>query len=405
MSADDRLERYADLIVRVGANVQPGQDVFVNGEVEHAELMRAVVRASWRAGAKRVDVGYRDAHARKAMIEHADDEVLTESPSWQQARLDAALAGGAWIGIIGEAEPELFAGLDQGRVGRTRPVDLTRRYYEAVNRKELNWTLAAHPTPGQAQSMFGEPDVERLWEAVAFAVRLDEDDPVQAWREHVARLKRRCEALDALDLDSVRFRGSGTELTVGVLEGAHWRGGSIRTQSGIEHVPNVPTEEVFTLPDRRRTEGTVRSTRPLALGGTVVRDLELEFEAGRAVDVRASTGEDAVRAQLATDDSAAYLGEVALVDGESRVGRTGLTFFDTLFDENATCHIAYGTGILVALDAPPDASPDELRARGINASAVHTDFMIGGPEVEVDGITRDGRTVPLLREDVWQLQE
>jgi aminopeptidase len=162
---------------------------------------------------------------------------------------------------------------------------------------------------------------------------------------------------------------------------------------------------VFTLPDLRRTEGTVRSTRPLALGGTVVRDLELRFEGGRIVDVSASAGADAVRGQLDVDESASYLGEVALVDGTSRVGQTGLTFFDTLFDENATCHIAYGTGVLFALDGASDAPPEELRARGINVSAVHTDFMIGGPDVDVDGVTRDGRDVPLLRDDVWQLGE
>jgi aminopeptidase len=253
--------------------------------------------------------------------------------------------------------------------------------------------------------MFGEPDVERLWEAVAFAVRLDEDDPVAAWREHVARLRRRTEQLNALELDVVRFAGPGTDLTVGLLSESRWCGGSIRTAGGIEHLPNMPTEEVFTLPDLRRTEGEVRSTRPLALGGSVVRDLELRFENGRVSDVRASAGAEAVRGQLAVDEWAGALGEVALVDGTSRVGKAGVTFFDTLFDENATCHIAYGTGVLFALDGPREGSPDDLRARGVNVSAVHTDFMIGGPEVDVDGVTRDGRTVPLLREDEWQLRD
>ena len=251
--------------------------------------------------------------------------------------------------------------------------------------------------------MFGEPDLERLWEAVAYCTRLDEHDPVEAWREQTRRLRRRAELLDSLELDAVRFSGPGTDLTVGLLQDSRWRGGGMTTRDGIDHVPNLPTEEVFTCPDLRRAEGTVRSTRPLALGGTVVRDLELRFEDGRAVDVSASAGGDAVRAQLAADDSAAALGEVALVDGTSRVGRTGLTFFDTLYDENATCHIAYGTAVLFALAEVPDASPDELRERGVNVSVVHTDFMVGGPQVDVDGITRDGRTVPLLREDEWQL--
>jgi aminopeptidase len=398
----DRIDRYADLIVRVGANVQPGQTVFVNAALEHAELVRAVARSAYRAGAPWVDVRYSDAHLRKAMVELAPEEVLTASHPWDLARMEAALDG-AVIGLLGEAEPDLLADVDQERVGKARPVELNARYFQAVNARRMNWTLAAHPTPGQARAIFGEPDVERLWEAVAFAVRLDEDDPVEAWREHTARLKRRTQQLDALELDAVRFRGPGTDLTIGLLPESRWRGGGIATASGIEHVPNVPTEEVFTLPDLRRTEGTVRSTRPLALGGTVVRDLEVRFEGGRIVDVSASAGADAVRGQLDVDEAASYLGEVALVDGTSRVGQTGLTFFDTLFDENATCHIAYGTGVLFALEDAPDAPPEELRARGINASAVHTDFMIGGPEVDVDGVTSDGRIVPLLREDVWQL--
>ena len=399
----DRLQRYADLIVHVGANVQPGQVVHLNSPLEHAELVRAVTRAAYAAGARYVDVAYLDPHVRKAFIELAPEEELTESHSWQLTRLESMIEGGAQIGIIGEAEPDLFADVDQERVGKARPLELNRRYLAAVNDRKLNWTLAAHPTAGQAEAMFDEPDVERLWEAVAFCTRLDEADPVAAWRDHTAHLRRRAGQLDALELDAVHFSGPGTDLTIGLLPDSRWRGGGLTTTAGVDHVPNLPTEEVFTCPDLRRTEGIVRSTRPLALGGTVVRDLELRFDGGRAVDVSASAGGDAVRAQLVADEWAPALGEVALVDGTSRVGRTGLTFYDTLYDENATCHIAYGTAVLFALAEVPEASPDELRERGVNVSVVHTDFMIGGPEVAVDGITRDGRNVPLLREDEWQL--
>jgi aminopeptidase len=234
-------------------------------------------------------------------------------------------------------------------------------------------------------------------------VRLDEPDPVAAWRGHLRRLQARARQLDELALDALRFTGPGTDLTVGLLAGARWDGGGVETPAGIHHVPNVPTEEVFTCPDWRRTEGTVRSRRPLALGGALVRDLELRFEGGEIVDVSASTGADAVRGQLQVDEFAKRLGEVALVDGSSRVGDTGLTFFDTLFDENATCHIAYGASVTFGIDGTADLPPDELRARGINVSAVHTDFMIGGPEVAVDGITADGNNLPILRENEWQL--
>ncbi len=398
----DRIDRYADLVVRIGANVQPGQTLFVNAMLEHAELARALTRAAYRAQARYVDVRYHDPYVRRAMIELASDEVLQASPDWVLERIDD-LPGNAVASIVGEAEPELFADLDQERVGKARPVEMVRRALKAQSARLVNWTIAALPNAGWAEQVFGEPDVERLWEAVTLTVRLDEPDPVAAWRAHTDRLRRRCDALDELALDALRFCGPGTDLTVGLLPESRWIGGGIQTAGGIAHVPNLPTEEVFTCPDWRRTEGTVRSTRPLALGGTIVRDLELRFQAGRAVEVKASAGADAVQGQLHSDAWADRLGEVALVDGDSRVGKTGLTFCNTLFDENATCHIAYGAAVMFSAPALQALEPEELRERGANVSSMHTDFMIGGPEVAVDGITRDGREIPLLREDVWQL--
>ena len=305
--------------------------------------------------------------------------------------------------IAGDPEPELLADLDQDRVGKARPLDAVKRQLKAQNDRTVNWTIAAFPTEGQATQMFGSPDVERLWDAVAHSVRLDEDDPVAAWREHTERLRSRREQLDGYAFDAIHFAGPGTDLTVGLIPGGRWSGGGLETVSGITHIANIPTEEVFACPDWRRTEGTVRSTRPLQLGGTIVRDLDMRFDGGEAVEVRASAGEEAVRGQMKIDDFAKRLGEVALVDGTSRVGQTGLTYFDTLFDENATCHIAYGSAVTFGIDGIEDLGPDELRERGINVSSVHTDFMIGGAEVAVDGITADGETVPILRDDRWQL--
>jgi aminopeptidase len=400
----DRLDRYATLIVRVGANVQPGQSVFVTALVEHAPLVRALARAGYEAGAERVDVRYVDNHVRRAVIEHAREELLTETTPWLMARTEAIAAGGALIMIAGDPEPELLSDLDPERVGRHRPVDAANRQLKAQNERAVNWSIAAFPTEGQARQVFGEPDLERLWEAVAHTVRLDEPDPVAAWREHTETLRHRCDQLNAHAFDAIRFTGPGTDLTVGLLPGARWLGGGIETVGGIKHVANLPTEEVFACPDWRRTEGTVRSTRPLSLGGTIVRDLEMRFEGGDAVEVHASSGEGTVRGEMTVDEFGGRLGEVALVDGSSRVGQTGITFFDTLFDENATCHIAYGSAVTFGVDGIDGLTPDELRARGINNSAVHTDFMIGGPEVAVDGLTSDGRAVPILREDLWQLQ-
>jgi len=396
------LSAYADLIVRIGTNLQSGQTLLINALLDHAPLVRELTEAGYRAGARFVDVTYVDMHVRRSFIEHASEEDLTYTQPWTLAR-SSSLDGNALIMIAGDPEPTLLADLDPSRVGKARAIKALEAQLASQNARTVNWAIAAYPTAGQAQQMFGEPDVERLWAAYQTAVRLDQEDPVAAWQAHSEKLIARSKQLDDHAFDAIRFSGPGTDLMVGLLPGARWMGGGGETVDGIFHVANLPTEEVFTAPDWRRTEGTVRSTRPLALAGMIVEGLELRFEAGKAVEVRASVGADTVTAQMDSDDFGRALGEIALVDGESAVGKTGLTFFDTLFDENAACHIAYGAAVTFGIDGLDGLSPDELRARGINVSNVHTDFMIGGPEVAVDGITKDGTAVPILREDVWQL--
>jgi aminopeptidase len=393
---DERLERYAELCVRVGANVQPGQEVFLQTQVEHAPLARALTRHAYRAGASFVHVRYADEHVRHAMIELGPDEALTYSPPWLKTLVESE-AGNAALGTIGDPEPELMADLDGRRVGCALMQEVTEISMRQLHENSVNWCGVGAPNEGWARQVFGEPDLERLWELVAYCMRLDEPDPVAAWQEHVDRLQERADALTERKIDALHYRGPGTDLTVGLLPTSRWVGGASETASGIRFVANMPTEEIFTAPDCRRADGTIRSTVPLALRGQIVRDLELTLENGRVVHVEAETGGDLVRAQLESVENADRLGEVALVTADSRVGSVDTLFYNTLFDENATCHIAYGAGYPSTVEGEPD--------EGLNVANIHVDFMIGGPELEVDALFADGTVLPLIRDERWQLPD
>jgi aminopeptidase len=399
---DQRLERYARLAVQVGLNLQAGQILGVNALPEHAPLVRAIAREAYSAGAAYVDVLYTDQHVRRAHAQLASDDMLGFSPPWLVARLrELGEVGGALIALTGNPEPELFADLDGERVGKSRMREVAEESLKLTDGL-CNWTIVAYPNEGWAETVFGEPDVERLWDAVGKTMRLDQADPVAAWREHIARLQERAEVLNERAFDHLRYRGPGTDLTIGLHPDGKWQA-ALDESNGIEHVANMPTEEVFTTPDARRVDGVVRSTLPLQIQGNIVRGLEVRFENGHAVEVRAESGEDVMRTHVATDEGSTRLGEVALVDGHSAVGQTGLVFYDTLFDENAASHIALGASIVQALPWAADLSPEERHERGVNHSSIHTDFMIGSNELEIDGVITDGEAVPILRNGDWLL--
>ena len=398
----DYASRYAELAVRVGVNLQKGQKLVVYGEPEHAPLVRAVAEAGWRAGAGDVVCFYVDDHVRRLHALHAADELLDRTPAWlETAALDAE--GAALVVVLGDADPELFSDVDPSRAARAEPRRAREIARDLTSRLATAWTVIACPTEGWARSLFGEPDTDRLWSEVAAVTRLDEADPVDAWWRHIATLHERTAMLQERPLAALRFRGPGTDLRVGLLEAARWLSAASRTSWGQEHVLNLPTEEVYTTPDWRLTEGTVRLTAPLYWYGSLVEGGRLRFSGGEAVEASADRGEEFLRTKLAADPGASRLGEVALVDVDSAVGRRGLLFRNLLLDENASSHVAIGTGYTEPVAGSESMDDEERVAAGINVASIHIDLMVGGPDVDVDGIGSDGSAVPILRQGHWVL--
>jgi aminopeptidase len=400
MSDSPYVRELAELLVRFGANVQPGQIVSVGSEPGKEPVARAIAQAAYEAGAKFVDVTSFDVHVKRARALHADPDTLGFVPPWYGERVLAlGAAQAATIALTGPVAPKIMADVDPARLGEDM-LPSVREAIEVLNARKVNWTAGPCPTPGWAQLVHPglEPEqaLERLWEEIAHVCRLDEADPVAAWNERLDHLLAIAQKLNELSLDCVRFEGPGTDLSVGLLRSSRWLAARLDTVGGIVHVPNIPTEEVFATPDPERVDGFVTSTKPLFTSGRLITGLRVRFEGGVAVEIDAEDGAETLRALSQRDAGAARLGEVALVDREGRIGQLGTVFYDTLLDENASSHIALGQGLEFDLRDGDDSER-------INQSEIHIDFMIGSDEVAVTGVARDGAEVALLRDGIWQI--
>jgi aminopeptidase len=389
----------AELIVRFGANVQPGQIVAISSEPGKEELTRAVADVAYQAQAKFVDLTVFDVHVKRSRVLHAAEETLDFVPPWYGERM---LALGehrcARIALSGPSAPHALEGLDPTRVGRDI-LPATREGMTLLNARSTNWTVAPSPTREWAElvhpSLDADEAFELLWQQIAHICRLDEADPVAAWTARLDVLVATAAKLTDRRLDALHFEGPGTDLTIGLLPGSRWVGAHMTTAGGIDHAPNIPTEEVFTTPDPARVDGIVRATKPLFVAGAMIEGIRVRFEGGRAVEIDADQGADTLRALVARDEGATRLGEVALVDREGRIGPLDTVFFDTLLDENAASHIALGQGFEFAVE--------ESDHYAINRSQIHVDFMIGGDDVVVTATTGSGETVPVMRDGSWQM--
>jgi aminopeptidase len=395
----DRLERYADLLVNFGANVQQGQILDIGSGLGKEDLTRALTASAYKRGAKFVDVYYWDPHLKRARVQYAADDVLDFVPAWYGERtLQLGEERAATISLSGPIEPHLYDDLDPERLGRD-VFPRVKEWTTVINERTVNWCVAPGPSAKWAQlvhpNLDPEAALDTLWEQVLHVCRLDEEDPEAAWQQRSDALKGVAERLTERAFDAIHLEGPGTDLTIGLLPTSRWIGGGEETADGIPHMANLPTEEVFTTPDPQRADGVVRATKPLYSQGRIIEGLTVRFEAGRAVQIDADLGADTLRALTAHDEGGTRLGELALVDREGRIGPLDTVFYDTLLDENAASHIALGDGY--------NAGAGEADHERVNRSSIHVDFMIGSADVDVTGIMGEGERVPVLRDSAWQL--
>ena len=405
---DQMLGKYADVVVSIGLNLRKGQRLLIRAILDDAPLVRKVTESAYKAGAVFVDVLYTDERLTHIRLEYANPESLSEVPDWTLARyeeyyqrMDAELA-------LSSTDPDLMSGIAP---------DLIAKYRKAISQKmeplrkyenSTNWCVVSTASPAWAKKVFPELSLneaqEKLWGEIFASCRIDTPDPVTAWRDHVNSLKKYREYLNHQRFAALHYDGPGTDLTIGLPEKQLWQGAEAEFKNGIIGIPNLPTEEVFTTPHKDKVNGTVTATLPLSYSGVLIEDFSLTFENGRAVKVTANKGKETLQKLIETDENACRLGEVALVPNSSPISQRKILFYNSLFDENASCHIALGSSYRDTIIGGEDMSEEEFEAHGGNKSLIHTDFMIGSDKMDIDGIQQDGTRQPIMRQGEWAFE-
>ena len=400
------LREYARLIVRCGVNVQKGQEVLIYADLDQPEFVQMVVEEAYKAKAKKVTVDWDYQPLQKLHVRHQSVKTLGEVTEWQKAKLQHFVdVVPCRIHLVSE-DPDGLKGINMEKLAKARQLryPIVKPYHDQLENKD-QWCIAAVPGAAWAKKVFPgmrtSAAMEKLWEAILYTSRVT-DDPVKAWQEHNADLHDRCAYLNSLNIRSLHYTAdNGTDLTVGMIPEGEWEGGGDTSLRGIFFNPNIPTEECFISPKRGQAEGIVYSTKPLSYQGQLIENFSVRFENGKAVEVKAEKGEELLKTMISMDEGAAYLGECALVPQRSPIAESGILFYNTLFDENAACHLALGMGFADTIQDFQNKTLEECRALGINDSMIHEDFMIGCDSLDIDGICEDGKVVPIFRGGNW----
>lgn len=404
---EEKLQKYAELIVKVGVNVQPGQEVVLYINVDQQYLAHLIVKKAYQAGAGKVMIKWNDTFAQREFLEHASDEFLENVPEFTKEKAQyIAEHRCCRISVMSE-DPEAFGGIDQKRVATYQSANgkALMPVRQATQNNDLSWTVVAAASPAWAERVFpdlkGEAAVDRLWEEIFKTTRIDREDPIQAWKDHDAKLHEKEDWLNKEQFSALHYTSPRTDLTIGLPENHVWEGGGSQNAAGIEFMANMPTEECFTAPDNRRIDGYVTSTKPLSYAGNILENMKFTFKDGKVIEATAEKGQAVLDHLLETDEGVRSLGEVSLVPDPSPISQSGITFFNTLFDENASDHLALGAAYPFNVQGGTKMSEDQLKAKGINFSQAHVDFMVGSADMNIDGIKKDGTIVPVFRKGDW----